>query len=500
MEKDNYKEIIRRNIGNTLGSGFIPELGRHKQGKVRDVHFTALEVGRPIVMVASDRISCFDHVLEQRIPFKGAVLTLLNRWAFENSKDIVPNAMVQSPHPNVVVQRYYRNIMIECVVRGYVWGSLAGEYEAGKRLFCGLRMPDGLLRYERLKEPLFTPTTKSEHDEAMTFGDVEQMLGAALARKVKETSIRLYERGAQLAQKAGLIFIDTKYEFGLDDEGGLYLIDEANTPDSSRYCDAKEYEKFALIQKELRVGCYKDVSELLKRRPELKIKELSKQFARDVLVEKGFSYGSSGAAPSLDADDVVEVSLRYVNLYERLTGEKFPFTDANVRLDLVDKLAKSGLIKGAVAVIMAGSDSDLPHVERIKQELDAYGIRSVVRICSAHKQPSLCESIVKEYNSSLEPVVVIAVAGGTDALSGVASFHSVHPVISCPPKSDEYSSCLANPPGSSNSLVLRPANVARHVAQLFGGYDETLRRLLVRKNEEKVAKLVKADEALQGVD
>ena len=495
MDRKEYEETIRRNLQNTLEYGFVPELGKHKSGKVRDIHFTSLEVGKPIIMIASDRISCFDHILEQKIPFKGQVLNLLNSWAFENTKDIVPNALLKSPHPSVVIQNYYKNVMIECVVRGYVWGSLAGEYEAGERVFCGLKMPDHLLRYEKLKEPLFTPTTKSEHDEAMTFEEVEKQVGAKVAKQVRDISLKLYNRGAELAAKAGLIFIDTKYEFGLDEQGNVYLIDEANTPDSSRYCDVEEYEKFRKIQAEFKKGGYKNVSELIAKNKELKIKELSKQFARDVLVEKGFSYGSTGAVPNLDDDDVIEVAMRYIGLYERLTGKKFKFTDANVRMDLVDKLIKAGFIKGGVAVIMAGSDSDLPHIEKLQKELDAFSIKSIVRICSAHKQPAACEEIIKELNTSLEPVVIIAVAGGTDALSGVAAFHSSNPVVSCPPNKDEFTSCIYNPPGSSNSLILRPANVARHVAQIFSGYSDSMKKLLLKKNAEKVAKLVKADEA-----
>ena len=247
---ENYKEIIARNIGNTLDSGHIPELGRHKSGKVRDIHFTSLEIGKPIVMVASDRVSAFDHILDRRIPFKGRVLNLLNSWAFRRTEDITPNASMESPHANVLVQKYYKNVMVECVVRGYVWGSMAEEYEKGRREICGLGLPEGMLRYEKLGKPVFTPTTKAEHDEAMTFDQVTRLLGKDVAEKIRDVSIRLYQRGAELAAKAGLLFIDTKYEFGLDVNENLFLIDEANTPDSSRYCSAAEYGKFEKIKRD----------------------------------------------------------------------------------------------------------------------------------------------------------------------------------------------------------------------------------------------------------
>ena len=494
---ENYNETIRKNLNNVLDSGFIPELGEHKSGKVRDIHFTSLEVGKPIIMVASDRVSVFDHVLDRRIPFKGRILNLLNTWAMKNTEDIIPNASMNSPHANVLVQKYYKNIMVECVVRGYVWGSMAEEYEKGKREVCGIRLPEGLLRYQKLDEPLFTPTTKSEHDEAMTFEQVSKMIGKELAEKVRDVSIRLYMRGVELAQKAGLLFIDTKYEFGTDDHGSLFLIDEANTPDSSRYCSVEEYEKFERVRKEMSGGAFKNVSELLKQKPGLKVQEMSKQFVRDVIIEKGFGYGSTGKPPSLSDDDVVEVSWRYIRLYEILTGNSFEFPPSNVRAELLSSLEEEGYIRGCLAVIVAGSDSDMSHLEKLRAELGKYGIRSQVRICSAHKQPSACEELVSKYNSSVEPVVFISVAGGTDALSGVLSFLSVHPVISCPPNPSEYASCILNPPGSSNSTVLNVSNAAKHVAQIFGHQLPALQKQILDKNSEKLEKLRMADEGMQ---
>ncbi len=495
-KEEEYKKIIKENLDKTLDSGYLPELGKHKSGKVREIHFTSDKIGSNIIMIASDRVSAFDHILDRSIPFKGKVLNLLNQWAFQNTSDIIPNASVDSPHPNVIIQRYYKNIMIECVVRGYVWGSLAGAYEKGRRNFCGLEMPNGLLRYQKLETPLFTPTTKSEHDEPMTFEDVEKQLGRELAAKVKDTSLKLFQRGAELAAKAGLIFIDTKYEFGLDDQGNLFLIDESNTPDSSRYCSIEEHKKFDLVRQEMTTGQFKNVSELLKQKPELKIKEMSKQFIRDVLTEKGFSYGGTGEIPKLTDEDIIEVSYRYIHLYELLTGNTFEFPKAHPKIELLNKLQQAGYLTGGLAVIMAGSDSDMPHIEKIQASLNDFGVKSQVRICSAHKQPGLCESIMKKYNKSLEPIVIIAVAGGTDALSGVASFHSVFPVVSCPPKAEEYHSGIKNPPGSSNSLILRPANAGRHAAQILSFHNENIRKIILDKNNAKIKKLEIADNSL----
>ena len=145
-------------------------------------------------------------------------------------------------------------------------------------------------------------------------------------------------------------------------------------------------------------------------------------------------------------------------------------------------------------VIISGSDSDLPHIKKIQDELGKFKIESNIRICSAHKQPVACENIIKELNASSLPTVIVSIAGATDALSGVLSFHSVHPVISCPPDKTNFFSCIDNPPGSSNSLILRPANVAKHIAQILCLVDADFKQIVIEKNNEKIAKLTAADQ------
>jgi len=489
-----YKEEIRKHLGNTLKSGYLPEL-KHYGGKVRDVHFT----GDKVVMVSSDRVSCFDNVLTRQIPFKGRVLNLITQWAFDNTEDIVPNALIHSPHSNVVIQKKLKKIDYEFVVRGYVWGSMAEDYEKGEREFCGHKLPDTMLRYEKIT-PMFTPATKAadgEHDINVSFEYMAKEIGNKLASELRDLAVKLFERATALAKEKDFIFIDTKYEFGLDEDDKIHLIDEANTPDSSRYCRISEYKKFDKIKEAMKSGKYKTVTLLLEEKPELKIKELSKQFVRDVLVEGGFKgYGGSGSLPDLKDDEVIETSRRYISLYEELTGNKFDFNvSKDIKAELIASLVDEGILKGGVAVIMAGSDSDMPHIKKLQAELDKYNVPSVVRICSAHKQGGKCEDVVKQYNSSLEPVVLIAVAGGTDALSGVASFHSVHPVISCPPNPDEFMSCLKNPPGSSNSLILKPSNCARHAAKIVGNYNRDVREIILKNNSLKIKKLEAADGA-----
>ena len=149
-------------------------------------------------------------------------------------------------------------------------------------------------------------------------------------------------------------------------------------------------------------------------------------------------------------------------------------------------------------VIISGSDSDLPHIKKIQDELDKYEINSNIRICSAHKQPVACETIIRELNESSMPSVIVSIAGATDALSGVLSFHSVHPVISCPPDKTNFFSCIDNPPGSSNSLILRPANVAKHIAQILCLVDADFKKIILEKNDQKISKLMEADKENKG--
>merc|ERR1719293_491007 len=323
------KAKIRECIPFTLAECFIPEFGEQKKGKVRDIYFS----GSNVVMVTNDRVSAFDYILPNLIPFKGQVLNMISEWAFKQTKDIVPNALVENVDSSVVVQKKMKNLMIEWIVRGYLWGSMAAAYEKGDRTFCGLSVPDGLNRFQKFETPLFTPTTKAEvgHDENMTMAEVEKLVGKDMAKRAKDIAMQLYQRGSELMRKRGLILIDTKYEFGLDDKGMLHVIDEVNTPDSSRLCTVEEWEtKYPKIAAEMATGKHKNVTELLKAKPELKLKEFSKQYVRDALLEMGFDPTKDKTAPKLSDDQVVECAYRYIRIYERITGERFIFPETKL--------------------------------------------------------------------------------------------------------------------------------------------------------------------------
>ncbi len=336
------REKVRQHLEHANEDACIPGLGRGRRGKVRHIYSATDAQGENIVVLStSDRVSAFDVVLDRPIPHKGAVLNAIAVWWFEKTEDIIPNALLSSPSRHIMVQKELTNIGFECIVRGYLWGSLATAYEGGMREKCGAALEEGLWRYQKLKAAVFTPTTKAHrgHDQDVTLEEMAAALkhamvhkgwaqdGEEMAQKVRDISLRLYRRGDELAQKAGLILVDTKYEFGLDVSGKMYLMDEVHTPDSSRYVERADWmRKWPLVKSQMQTGQWVSVTQLLGHLPELKIKELSKQLIRDVLMERGYDPASGDEATLSDAD-VIETSARYIELYERLTGEPFDFRD-----------------------------------------------------------------------------------------------------------------------------------------------------------------------------
>jgi phosphoribosylaminoimidazole-succinocarboxamide synthase len=344
------RKTVARNLDRARMSAELDGLEGGHRGKVRHVYRISGKGGLPLVIISiSDRVSVFDIVQDRAVAYKGAVLNAISQWAFEHTADIIPNALLGSVGPHILIQRELANIGIECVVRGYMWGSLASDYEQGLRTKCGLILPDGLRRYQKLNSPMFTPATKVEqgHDQDISAGEMAGLMehklahiglrfdGPSLAQRIEDISFRLYERGQRLAERAGLILVDTKYEFGLDLDGKLYVIDEMHTPDSSRYVERSQWaEKWRSIRERMSTGSWPDVGRLLQDHPELKIPELSKQLVRDVLLARGYD-PLKGTGPGLCDEDIIEVAARYVELYERLTGRQFDFPMESVqRFDL----------------------------------------------------------------------------------------------------------------------------------------------------------------------
>lgn len=276
-------------------------------GKVRDVY--TLHNGL-LVIVASDRISAFDHVLPKGIPFKGQVLNQVATMFLNATTDIVPNWLIATPDPSVAVGYACEPVRVEMVIRGYLSGHAAREYKLGKRILCGVAMPEGMKENDKFPEPIITPATKAEegHDEDISREDIlaKGIVPEHIYLQMEKYTRALFQRGTEMAAERGLILVDTKYEFGIRN-GEVILIDEIHTPDSSRYFYAEGYE-----------------ARQEKGEPQ---KQLSKEFVRQWLIENGFQGLEGQQMPNMPDEFVNTITDRYIELYERITGKNFEKSD-----------------------------------------------------------------------------------------------------------------------------------------------------------------------------
>lgn len=281
---------------------FPKQTGVYK-GKVRDVYF--LENDR-VVMVASDRISAFDHILPKGIPYKGQVLNQIATLFLKATEDIVPNWLLATPDPSVAIGLKCEPIRVEMVIRGYLAGHSAREYSLGKRMLCGVVLPEGMKENDKFPEPIITPATKADegHDEDISREDIiaKNIVPENIYTQLEAYTRALFQRGTEMAAEQGLILVDTKYEFGIH-EGKIYLIDEIHTPDSSRYFYAEGYEE--------------------KQAKGENQRQLSKEFVRQWLIENNFQGLEGQTMPIMPDDFVITVSERYIELFEKISGQKF---------------------------------------------------------------------------------------------------------------------------------------------------------------------------------
>jgi phosphoribosylaminoimidazole-succinocarboxamide synthase len=282
----------------------------HYRGKVREVYNIN---DKYLVMIASDRISAFDVVLPAGIPFKGQVLNQIADKFMKATSDIVPNWIIDTPDPSVAIGHLCDPFKVEMVIRGYLSGHAWREYRDGKRIICGVAMPDGMKENDKFPSPLLTPTTKEDvgHDEDIAREDIlaQGLVAEADYVQLEDFTRKLFQRGTDIAADMGLILVDTKYEFGKDINGRITLIDEIHTPDSSRYFYKEGYQERQDI----------DDSQ----------KQLSKEFVRQWLIENGFQGLEGQEIPEMDATLVDSISERYIELYEQITGEKFVKSDTS---------------------------------------------------------------------------------------------------------------------------------------------------------------------------
>jgi len=288
------------------------------KGKVRDVYNINDDY---LVMVVSDRISAFDVVLPKGIPYKGQVLNQIAAKFLDATADIVPNWKIATPDPTVTVGHMCETYPVEMIVRGYLTGSSWRLYKDGGRDICGVPLPEGLKEHQAFPEPILTPTTKAEqgeHDENITREEIlkQGLVSEEEYVELERISLELFKRGSEIAKEMGLILVDTKYEFGKKD-GKIYLIDEIHTPDSSRYFYADGYqERFDKGENQ---------------------KQLSKEFVREWLMDNNFQGREGEAVPEMSDEFVTEVSERYIELYESITGDKFEKADVSEVIGRVEK-------------------------------------------------------------------------------------------------------------------------------------------------------------------
>jgi phosphoribosylaminoimidazole-succinocarboxamide synthase len=285
------------------------------KGKVRDVYTIGDQY---LVMVVTDRISAFDVVLPKGIPYKGQVLNQIASKFLDATSDIVDNWKIATPDPMVTVGRKVEPLAVEMVIRGYLTGHAWREYKLGKRELCGINLPEGLKENQRFDKPIITPTTKAHigHDEDISREEILSggLVPEAIYDQVEKYTYRLFQRGTEMAAKMGLILVDTKYEFGVRD-GKVYLIDEIHTPDSSRYFYGDTYEE------NFRKG--------------LEQRQLSKEFVRQWLIEHHFQGKEGQTVPFMPDSFVEEISERYIELFEQITGEKFKKAGS---VDVMDRI------------------------------------------------------------------------------------------------------------------------------------------------------------------
>ncbi|GAA3969135.1 phosphoribosylaminoimidazolesuccinocarboxamide synthase [Hymenobacter antarcticus] len=466
---------------NTLTHFASPQLPLLHRGKVRD-SLRAPSGDRLIIV--TDRLSAFDSVLETAISHKGAVLNGLANFWFDKTQHIIPNHVIKLVDANAMLVKEAEPIKVEMIVRQYLTGSMWRGYQAGQRTFSGVTVPDGLTKNHPFPQAIVTPTTKEESDREITPDNLvsEGWVTKELYDQMAVKSLMLFAVGSQLLAEKGIVLVDTKYEFGLLN-GKLILIDEMHTPDSSRFWSAEDYA----------------------RNPET-AEQMDKEYVRQWLIANK----KDGQYPRALTPEVArEASRRYLDIYQRITGEALPTaepetTDApgsgrhDARARLLANLVAAGLIKDAWVNIVMGSPADKEHCEKIRQQFEGYDVFTQLRVTSAHKNGEAIVGMAEIWNNSIEPGVIIAVADLSNGLGGALAANVNVPVISCPLYQDyaelamNLNSSVVMPSGTPNLTVVRPDNAAQGALRALN-----LPRLRERLSQDILttkAKLRAADE------
>ena len=492
-----YHDQIGRELKNCLTETNLG-IGEKRSGKVRDTY--ALD--DKLILITTDRQSAFDRILAS-VPFKGQILNQTSAWWFEKTSHIIPNHVLSIPDPNVTVAKKCAAFPVEVVVRGYITGttdtSAWVNYQKGVLNFCGVILPEGLHKNQKFDRPILTPTTKAvQHDRLISPAEIiaEGLMSQSDWDYVSDKASALFTFGQQVARDHGLILVDTKYEFGKDDTGAIRLIDEIHTPDSSRYWIESSYAE------RLAQGV----------EPE----NIDKEFLRLWFKEHCDPYRDPVLPPAPD-ELVIELSARYIQLYEMITGRLFQFP--NITTPIQERIAQNlgrdvqtagyfsavghshdgrrgnakpmpmlpdppikptspSAQQGGSAddrqtitvVLILGSDKDADHGKKITEELNKFGIRSEQHVASAHKQAREALAILDRHKN--DRVIYVTVAGRSNALSGFVAGNSDKVTIACPPFSDRIDmlvnihSTLQMPANVPVMTILEPANVALAVKRM----------------------------------
>jgi phosphoribosylaminoimidazole-succinocarboxamide synthase len=307
------QDTIQSALNTTIDQLSFPANLPHSRGKVRE---SFLLPNKTRMLVVTDRISAFDFVLGT-IPFKGQILNQISIWWFEQLRNIVPHHFISSPDPNVSIVKNARPLPIEIIVRGYLTGTTKTSswhaYQNLDRNICGIKMPKGMVKNQKFDQPIITPTTKPEegHDEPISREEIlaQGLVSADVYAKVEEYALKMFAFGQKVAAQNNLILVDTKYEMGIDEDGNLIVIDEVHTPDSSRYWIADSYDKRMEMRQE----------------PDI----LDKEFVRRMLIQKGYDINDTQSNPRkyLSEDLKIRATERYIDLFQRMTGEPFQFPE-----------------------------------------------------------------------------------------------------------------------------------------------------------------------------
>lgn len=452
---------------------YTPQWFRVHAGKVRD-SFQLTPERR--VIVTTDRISAFDHILDCAIPGKGAVLTQISRYWFDKTQSIIGNHFISSPHAQVMIVQEATPIRLEIIVRGFLAGSMWRAYEKGQRQFGEETLPDGLTQNARLPQPILTPTTKDKMDRPITRAEIlrEGLATAKQYQEMCEAAVALYTFGRDHLAPHKLILADAKYEFGMHHED-LILIDELHTPDCARIWDAESYA----------------------REPQAPF-EWDKEFVRRWLRENPVV--DEDQTPTLPDSVIEETSQRYMRLLNMLTGQTIDPAELGAPA-LVHALVTQQLLAPGYVAIFMGSRADVEHAERIAVPLRRAGVFVDMRVVSAHKNGAMVEQFAIEYNGAAESGVAIAVAGLSNGLGGALAASLNIPVINCPPFKDQVDmltniqSSLMMPSGVP-ALTIIGSNAAAEAAlrclNLYG-----LRQAFTAEREKRHAKLASDDIAVR---